>query len=133
MYVPSTRKIILSYYVVFDESFSGMLAYTSQPYAEEMSMCPAVSFIPFATSLRGNTINIITFAQFEEGGLLYETGDDAESSDKCDDDFIMPLFISGEEMDAMDYGYQSDDKAMSLEILEDISDRIKYHPCLNRR
>ena len=31
-YVPSTRKIIYSYDVVFDESFSIALAYTSQPY-----------------------------------------------------------------------------------------------------
>ena len=32
VYVPSTRKIISSYDVVFDESFSIALAYTSQPY-----------------------------------------------------------------------------------------------------
>ena len=30
LYVPSTRKIISSYDVVFDESFSRELAYTSQ-------------------------------------------------------------------------------------------------------
>ena len=33
VYVPSTIKIILSYDVVFDESFSSALAYTSQPYS----------------------------------------------------------------------------------------------------
>ena len=32
VYVPSTRKIIYSYDVVFDESFSSALAYMSQPY-----------------------------------------------------------------------------------------------------
>ena len=32
VYVPSTRMIIYSYEVVFDESFSSKLAYTSQPY-----------------------------------------------------------------------------------------------------
>ena len=31
VYVPSTRRIIYSYDVVFDESFSSGLAYTSQP------------------------------------------------------------------------------------------------------
>ena len=38
VYVPSTRNIISSYGVVFDESFSSMLAYTSQPYAESIAM-----------------------------------------------------------------------------------------------
>ena len=32
LYVPSTRKVISSYDVVFDESFSSALAYTAQPY-----------------------------------------------------------------------------------------------------
>ena len=32
-YVPSTRKIMSSYDVVFDESFSSASAYTSQPYS----------------------------------------------------------------------------------------------------
>ena len=51
--VPSTRKIISSYDFVFDDIFSSMLAYTSQPYAESMAMSPAVSYIPCATYLRG--------------------------------------------------------------------------------
>ena len=33
VYVPSTRKIIYSYDVVFDESFSSALAYTSRTYS----------------------------------------------------------------------------------------------------
>ena len=33
VYVPSTRKIISSYDVVFDEIFSSALAYTSRPYS----------------------------------------------------------------------------------------------------
>ena len=33
VYVPSTRKIISSYDVFFDESFSSALEYTSQPYS----------------------------------------------------------------------------------------------------
>ena len=50
MDVPSTRKIISSYDVVFDESFSSTIAYTSQTYAEAMSMRPDVSYTPYATS-----------------------------------------------------------------------------------
>ena len=34
VYVPSTRKVISSYDVVFDESFSSALSYTSRTYAE---------------------------------------------------------------------------------------------------
>ena len=47
--------------------FSGALAYTSEPYAEAMSMHPDVTYTPYATSSRGETGDIITFTQFEEG------------------------------------------------------------------
>ena len=69
VYVLSTRNIISSYDVVFDESFSSALEYTSQPYSESMEMRPAVMYIPCATSPREQTVNIITFAQFEEGTI----------------------------------------------------------------
>ena len=52
VYVPSTRKRISSYDVVFDESFSSALVYTSQPYSEAMAMCPSVTYTPYATSLK---------------------------------------------------------------------------------
>ena len=39
VYVPSTRKLISLYDVVFDEKHSGALSYTLQPYAEAMAMC----------------------------------------------------------------------------------------------
>ena len=38
LYVPSTRKVISSYDVVFDESFSSALSYTSRPYSESISI-----------------------------------------------------------------------------------------------
>ena len=60
VYVPRTRKIISSYNVAFDESFSNMLSYTSQTYAEVMAICPAVSYTPYATSSRGETGDILT-------------------------------------------------------------------------
>ena len=44
VYVPSTRKVISSYGVVFDESFSSALSYTSRPYAEAMAMRPSVTY-----------------------------------------------------------------------------------------
>ena len=51
-----------------------------------MDMRPAVSYIPCAASPREKTGDTTTFAQFEEGNLLSETRDDAESGDESDDD-----------------------------------------------
>ena len=67
VYVPSTRMIMYSYDVVFDESFSNTLSYTSQPYSEAMEMRPSVTYKPYGTCSREQTCDIITFTQFEEG------------------------------------------------------------------
>ena len=125
MYVPSTRKIISSYDVVVNESFSSALAYTLQHYAEVMAMRPDVSYKPYATSPKKQTSDIITFTQFEEGNLLSKNHDDAECGDESDDDSIMPPLISEEEMDAMDSGDESEYETISTEILEDICDGSK--------
>ena len=50
VYIPSTRKIISSYDVVFDQFVSIALAYTSRPYSEEMAMRLTVTYTPYATS-----------------------------------------------------------------------------------
>ena len=82
MYLHSTRKIISSYDVVFDERFSRALAYTSIPYSEAMVMRPTVTYAPYVTSLGEQTGDIITFTQFEEGNILTKTRNDAESGDE---------------------------------------------------
>ena len=64
MYLPSTRKVISSYNVVFDESFSSALSYTSRPYSEAMAMRPEMTYTPYATSSKEKTGDVITFAQF---------------------------------------------------------------------
>ena len=46
VYIPSTIKVISSYDVVFDESFSSALLYTSQPYSESMAMRLDVTYTP---------------------------------------------------------------------------------------
>ena len=69
VYVPSTRKVISSYNVVFDESFSSALLYTSRTYSEVMAMRPKVTYTLYATSLKEHTGDVITFAQFEEGKI----------------------------------------------------------------
>ena len=62
VYVPSARKVIYSYDVVFDESFSSALSYTSRSYSEAMMMRLAVTFTPYATSSREQTGDVIMFA-----------------------------------------------------------------------
>ena len=89
VYVPSTRKIISSYDVVFDKCFSSVLAYTSRPYSEVMAMRPEVTYTPYVTSSKEQTGDVIPFAQFEEGNILNKTRNDAESGDKSDNESIM--------------------------------------------
>ena len=77
------------YDVVFDESVSSALSYTSRPYVEVMAMRPAVTYTPYASSSKEQNGNVITFAQFEEGGTLIETRNDAESGDESDNELPM--------------------------------------------
>ena len=80
-------------------------------------MRPAVTYTPYATSSREQTDNLITFAQFEEGNILTETGNDAESCDESDNKSIM---MSEQDMDAINSGDESDHNLISREMLEDI-------------
>ena len=65
VYVPSTRKVILSSDVVFDESSSSALSYMSRTYAEAVVMRPTGTYTPYATSSKEQNGDVITFAQFE--------------------------------------------------------------------
>ena len=96
-------------------------------------MLPSVIYTPCATSSREQTGDIITFTQFEEGNLLSESCNDAESGDESDDNSVMPPLLSLEEMDAMYYGDESDHDSMFTAMLEDICDRSQYHPSVNMR
>ena len=98
-----------------------------------MAVHKAVLYIPCTTYLRRQTGDIITFAQFEEWGLLSKTFDDAERGDKSDDNSIFLPLISEEEIDVIDSGNESDDEPMSTEMLEDIIDGSKSHTSVNRR
>ena len=130
MYVPSTRKVTSSYDVVFDESFSSALSYMSGPYSEAMAMRPEVTYTPYATSSREKTGDVITFAKFEEGNILTETPNDAESGDKYDNESIM---MREQDMENLDSNEKSDHDLISTEILEDICDRSQTHPNVNKR
>ena len=101
MYVTSTRKVISSYNVVFDENISSALAYTSRPYSEAMAIRPAVMYILYATSSKEQNSNVITFAKFEEGNILTETRNDAESGEKYHNESIM---MREQDMEDINYG-----------------------------
>ena len=80
----------------------------SQPYAEAMDMRPAVLYIPYDTSPKEKTGDIITFTQFEERNLLSETRNDTESGNKSDDDTTLETLIIKEKIDVMSPGDESD-------------------------
>ena len=130
MYLPSTRKLISSYDVMFDESFSSVLSYTSRPYSEAMAMRPAVMYTPYATSSREQTGGVIMFTQFEEGNILTESHNDAESGDKSDSESIM---MSEQDMENLDSNEQSDHDIISTEMLEEILDGSQTDPNVNRK
>ena len=76
-----------------------------------MAVRPDVSYTTYATYSKEQNGDIITFTQFEEGGLLSETHnllsetlDDMESGKKSDDDSNLPPLSSEEEIDMMSSG-----------------------------
>ena len=130
VYVPSTRKVISSYDVVFGESFSSALSYMSRTYSEEMAMRPEVTYTPYATSPREQTGDVIMFTQFEEGNILTETRNDAEIGDESDNESIM---MSKQDMENINSNDKSDYDLISTEMLEDIRDGSQTHPNVDKR
>ena len=59
-----------------------------------MAMHLAVMYTPCYISSREKTGNIITFAQFEEGGILTKNRKYAEIGEESDDKYIMPPLLS---------------------------------------
>ena len=130
VHVPSNRKVILSYNVVFDESFSSELSYTSRPYAEAMVMCPTVTYAPYATSSKEKTSDVITFAQFEIGNILTETCHDTESGDESDSESLM---MNEQDMKNLNLNEIFDYDLISTETSEDIRDGSQTHRAVNKR
>ena len=129
VYVTSTRKVILSYDVVFDEKYSSVLSYTSQPYMEAIAMCHAVTYTPYATSSKEQTGDVVMFAQFEEWDLLTETRNDTEIGDEYESESIM---MSEQGMKNIDGKEEFDDNHISTETLHDICDRNQTHPNIDK-
>ena len=130
MYVPSTIKVILLYDVVFYESFSSALSYTSRPYAEAMEMRPTGTYTPYATSSKEKTGDVITFAQFEEGDLISETLNNTESGDESDSESIM---MSEKDMENLDGKEKFNENLISTETFHYIRDGNQTHPSIDKR
>ena len=80
-----------------------------------MVMRLSVTYTPYATSLREQTGDIITFTQFEEGNILTKTCKDVDSNYESDNESIM---MSKQDMDAMNYGDESDHDLISTGIYD---------------
>ena len=93
-------------------------------------MLPAVTYTPYAMSLKESTGNVITFAQFEEGNILTETRNNKESGDKS---YSESLMINQQDMENIDSNENSDHDLISTEMLEDIRDGSQTHPTVNKR
>ena len=115
---------------MFDKRFSSALSYTSRPYAKAMAMRLTVTCTPYTTSSKEQTVDVITFAQFEEGNLITETCKDTESGDESDSESIM---ISTQDMNNLDEKEMFDDDLISLETLHDIHDGNQTHPKMDKR
>ena len=89
-----------------------------------------MTYTPYTTSSKEQTGNVITFAHFEEGGILTETCNYAESGDESDNESIM---MSEQDMENINSGDESDHDLISTEMLEDICDRSQTHPNVNKR
>ena len=85
-----------------------------------MAMRPTVTYIPYDMSLKEQTGNVITFAQFEEENILTETRNDIESGDESDNKSIM---MSEQDMENIDSSDESDRDLISTEMLKYIRDR----------
>ena len=93
-------------------------------------MRPAVTYTPYATSLKEQTGDVITFARFEEGGIITETRNNVESGGESDKESI---FMIKKDMENMNSGDESYQDLIFTEMLEDIRDGSHTHPNVNRR
>ena len=95
-----------------------------------MSMPPAVTYTPYATSPKEQTGNVITFTQSEEGNILTETRNNAESGDESDNESIM---MSEQDIENINSGDESDNDLISTDMLQDIRDGSQTHLNVNKR
>ncbi|MGH3053653.1 MAG: hypothetical protein ACRDL7_01585 [Gaiellaceae bacterium] len=83
VFIPSTRQIVVSADVAYDESFSSAIAFTEKPFHDALSLRPSVSFVSRPSTTTEMTGDIITFAApLEEGNTeITNRQADAESDE----------------------------------------------------
>ena len=79
---------------------------------------------------KDQTGDVFTLPRFEEGNILTENRNDAESGDESDNESIM---MSEQDMENINSGDESDHDLISTEMLEDIRDGSQTHLNVNRR
>ena len=92
-------------------------------------MRPTVTYTPYDTSSKEQTVDVIMFAQFEEGNILTETHNDADICDKSNNESNM---MSEQDMENINSGDESDHDLISTEMLEDIGDGSHTHSNVNK-
>ena len=90
-------------------------------YSEELAMWSEVLYITYGTSSHEETRDNITFAQFEEGGLV-----ENERNAEEDEQNLGSIYESSMYND-------SDDGYISTNYIEDIWDWSQIHPYINTR
>ena len=75
---------------------------------------------PYATSLKEQTVDVITFTQFEEGDKLTENINDAES---CDESNKKSIMMSEQNIENIDSSDESDHDHMTF-VMEVIPIRM---------
>ena len=121
IYVLSKRKMVSSHDVLLDETFYSVLQYTSYVYSEALMTLTELSYITYTTLSHGQTDDIITFENFEDGNLVENEWNSEE------DEPISALINDFYTYDNSEEGY------ISTNALEDIRYVTYIHPEINSR
>jgi hypothetical protein len=78
LYVSSTRQIVISSYVICDETFASTVAETWRPLHVALALRPNASFIPDPYTVLEHTGDLLS--QFEEGNTAADNDQTATTS-----------------------------------------------------
>ena len=95
-----------------------------------MAMRPAVTYTTYATSLKEQTGDVITFTQFQKGNILTEARNDTESCDESDSESLM---MNEQDMKNIDSNEEYNHNLISMEMLEGICGGSQTHLTVIKR
>ncbi|MGH7955157.1 MAG: hypothetical protein ACREOZ_04270, partial [Gloeomargaritales cyanobacterium] len=82
IFIPSTRQIIISADIAYDETFSSALTYTDKPFRDAITLRPSVSYISRPTTTHECTGDIIIFATEDQDQEQIEEGRETKGQEK---------------------------------------------------